>query len=1343
MPRARAGAAARGGFGLRCTTTTPREEGWRAIDDPHNAQTQDDTPQARFGAELRRLREQAGLTVRRLAEELHRAHSGIVEYEGGRRLPGIEVVEQYENYFGLARGTLVARRERARVEALERPRDGTLDRHLGDVICPYKGLRAFEYEDAATYVGREAQVEQVLARLAEARFVAVVGASGSGKSSFVRAGLLAGIAAARATGDTSAQLVLLTPGEHPVQQLASAVSAATGGDADALGNDLRADPAALARATAGARDAAVVIAVDQFEELFTLCGDEAERRCFVDALIAAWHDRSGAVAVIVAMRADFYGRVATYPQLAAAVVAHQALIGPLSPVDLRRAIELPAAGSGLLLQPGLVETMLEDLAGEPGALPLLSHALLETWKRRRRLLLTVGGYHEAGGVRGAIAQTAEQTLQALPDADRAIARSIFLSLTDVGESAEPTGRRVDRAELSARTHGAASFGRVLGLLADARLVSVDQDTVVVAHEALIRHWPRLRAWIETDRAGLLTHRRLTQAAREWEHLQREPAALYRGARLAAACERAADHGDDLSALERAFLTASRAAEQRRARRQRILLGAVTVALGFAVVQAMLFYAQRQTARAQALAVRAIDAAQRDPEQGLRLAVDAARIRHGSLVTRALREAVAAAGWTHILRDGGRHGLNDVVFSPDGRLAVTAGEDGTAGIWDVRDGRRVAELRQRGAISTVRFDPAGRRIVTAGEDSTARVWDRAGHRLRELPSGGDVRSAVFDRAGRRIVTATARGAQVWDLTRDDPPLELAGAGDDALDVTPLSANGEHVLTPGAAGELRLWTISPRPRFTVLRTPTGTGRRLTVAAFSPDGARVLAGDDAGTVCLWALRRGGEPLRSCYDQAKTITDASFSGDGLFVTASAAGTAVIRRASDGRRVATLHHAGPVNAAAFSPVGHHVVTAGDDGLARIWTTSGRPQRTLGTPAGRLERTLAGHTEAIVAVSFSSDGKRVLTASDDGSARVWMTRPNVVSLPGRALPGADVAFSPDSQHLLAVDEAGRAAIWDLRDGTRIEPRRALVPNDAGVPPCDHFTGCAPWSPDSRSVAGVDAHNEATIWDARSGAARALHVSGATGAAFSPDGARLVVTRGEGAALVVDRAGAQRVAAVPRGARSWVLSAAFTPDGRRLLTVDVDGKVALSDARRGTRAGPGAVATVAGAAAVSGDGRRLAVGTRSGVLEVQDVRGDATRATTLQGRSITSVAFDRRGRRIVTASDDRTARVWDARSLATPTAILRGHRDAVLAAGFSPDGRFVLTAGLEGTARLWDPVLGTTVLVLHASEQGGARFSPDGRLIAIGGRDTVEVHRCELCLPFDGLVRLARARLPAN
>jgi transcriptional regulator with XRE-family HTH domain len=271
------------------------------MDDPVEAEVVDETPQACFAAELRRLRLQAGLSVRALARGLHRAHSGIVEYETAQRLPGVEVVEQYEEFFGLARGTLAALRERARAAEVDVPCDASVAAHLGEVVCPYKGLRSFERDDVALFFGRETQVAEALQRLAESRFVAVIGASGSGKSSFVRAGLLAHLSADAAESAMRARIALLTPGARPLEELAGAVSVATADAIHLTAEQLRADPDVLQRAAGQTSDGAVVIVVDQFEELFTICDSELERRCFVDAVIGAWRDPASPVVVILAL----------------------------------------------------------------------------------------------------------------------------------------------------------------------------------------------------------------------------------------------------------------------------------------------------------------------------------------------------------------------------------------------------------------------------------------------------------------------------------------------------------------------------------------------------------------------------------------------------------------------------------------------------------------------------------------------------------------------------------------------------------------------------------------------------------------------------------------------------------------------------------------------------------------------------------------------------------------------------------------------------------------------------------------------------------------------------------
>ena len=447
-----------------------------------------------------------------------------------------------------------------------------------DVPCPYKGLLPFEPEDSEFFFGREHLAEDVAARVEATGFLAVVGPSGSGKSSLVRAGV---VPALQRSADGELRTAIFAPGTHPLAQL----------------DDAREAP---------------LLVVDQFEEVFTLCRDEEERAAFIDALL----DRAANGAwVVVALRADFYGHCATYPRLAGALEERQALVGPMTEEELRRAIERPGEQAGLVLEPGMVEAILRDVAGQPGALPLLSHSLLETWKRRSGRMLTVIGYLQSGGVQGAIAKTAETVYDALSPQQQALARNVFLRLTELGEGTEDTRRRVSIAELFPRPEQEVEVREVLRTLADARLVTIGEGTVEVAHEALIRHWPKLREWLDEDREGRLLHRRLTEAAQEWEALGRDPGALLRGTRLATTGDWATAHDPELNQLEREFLTASRQASQAEAERQRranrrlrgLLVGAV-VLLALALVAGVVALVQRSRAR---------DAQSRAEEQALR------------------------------------------------------------------------------------------------------------------------------------------------------------------------------------------------------------------------------------------------------------------------------------------------------------------------------------------------------------------------------------------------------------------------------------------------------------------------------------------------------------------------------------------------------------------------------------------------------------------------------------------------------------------------------------------------------------------------------------------------------
>jgi len=471
-----------------------------------------------FGDLLKYLRRRAGLTQRELSVAVGYSGAQISRLEQNQRLPDIATIQarfipaldlEREPQFGARLLDLATelRREDA-------PTPG---------LPPFKGLPFFDEADSELFFGREALAAHLLERLlvgveAGERFLGVVGASGSGKSSVVRAGL---VPALRWRSPSSGWPIhVLTPGAHPLQSLAthvtreieSVTAAAT------LADDLAREPRSLhlflKRATDDHRASHTLLVVDQFEELFTLSRSPQERTALVDNLLVAANEPGGPTIVLVALRADFYAHCADFADLRQALARRQEYIGRMTAEELRRAITEPAGSGHWELEPGLVELLLHDVGEEPGALPLLSHALLETWQRRRGRTLTIGGYLAAGGVRSAIAETAEAVFQdQLDPQQRAIARQIFLSLTELGEGTQDTRRRARLDELIPNPEARPSVEAVLAILADARLVTTGEGTAEVAHEALIREWPTLREWLAEDREGLRLHRHLTEAAR--------------------------------------------------------------------------------------------------------------------------------------------------------------------------------------------------------------------------------------------------------------------------------------------------------------------------------------------------------------------------------------------------------------------------------------------------------------------------------------------------------------------------------------------------------------------------------------------------------------------------------------------------------------------------------------------------------------------------------------------------------------------------------------------------------------------------------------------------------------
>jgi WD40 repeat protein len=1132
----------------------------------------------------------------------------------------------------------------------------TDDEHLAESVenAPYRGLSAFRPEDAEWYFGRERLVDELVTRLDGMSFFAVFGASGSGKTSLLHAGLLPAVRAGRLPGSEHWTTVLMTPGPNPLAELAVQVASRQGISPGALHKDLVTEPETLGLAlrqllvTTSSATRALVI-VDQFEELFTLCADPAERNGFVAALLAAAASPSDTVRVVLGVRADFYGRCADHPSLVAALRDHQVLIGPMTSEELRRAILEPASRAGLKVEPALVHIVLTDLQGRPGALPLLSHALLETWRRRRGNTLTASAYQAAGGVRLAIGQSAERAYQDLTHEQRGIARNVFVRLTALGEAGEDTSRRVDRSELLDGTDQD-EVRTVLEHLAKARLLALGAGTVEVVHEALIREWPRLRDWLSDDRDSLRLHRRLTEAAAEWQANGRDEAFLYRGARLAAWQGRSLAGLND---LERVFLMSSRHRELRehaaRRRRNRVAVGGLSLALVVISALALLTAVQRDQARDQRdealsrqLATSSSAQLSIDPELSLLLARQAFTIRPTLEAESALRQAVFGSRVRVTLR-GHRGPARDVDYSFDGQHLTTAGEDGTVRVWDLDRGDRPAVLRGHdGSMNAVAFSPDGRRV--AGGDSAHVVW-------------------------------------VWDRTT---PKRLALRGHrDAIRAVAWSPDGRLLASASDDGTVRVWNARDGAVVAELQGHTGG---VGGVAFSHDGRRMASGDAGGTIRVWET--GGVAPTVLRGHTAGVSDLAFAEDGRVASASEDGTVRIWDTTGVHEPVVLRsHDRPVASVAFSPDGRHVVSGGDDNAVRVWESTGVGDAVV----------LRGHQGSVYGTVFRSDGKQVASVGDDGVVRLWEPTDagDAVVLRGHeASVGGGIGFSADGRRVVSGSDDRTVRVWDWAAGS----------HDVLSGHTDAVYATA-FSADGRLVASVSADRTIRVWHLTGGRpplALRGHGLAVFDVGFGMDGRRLVTASGDETVRIWDITTATPPAAL-RGHSGPVYEAAFSPDGRQVVSGGEDGTVRVWDSTtrrklaelRGHRGPVGGVAF--------GPDDRVTSGGYDGTVRVWDPSRQS-HPVILRGHSgpVVGVAVSPDGRWVASASVDGTARLWDIRREVT-SLVVSGHTGPVHGITFSPDGRRVATAGIDATVRVWAcEVCGPIEQVLALAERRSTR-----------------------------------------
>ena len=913
----------------------------------------------------------------------------------------------------------------------------------GPVLCPYKGLAPFEIDDAECFFGREQLVAELVARLVGTRLLGVVGPSGSGKSSVVRAGLLPALAGGALPGSDTWVRALIRPGEHPMRE--------------------------LRRARADGNGRAVLV-VDQLEELFTACRDEHERMTFVAALVRAVRERRAAV--VLAVRADFYGRCAAYPELAALLAANHVLVGPMDHDELRRAIELPARHAGLRLEPGLADRLLADCEGEPGALPLLSTALLELWQRRDGRHVRLAAYERTGGVRGAVARLAEAAYERLEPDQRVAARRLLLRLT-AEEGGAAVRRRVALDELGDDS------GRVLDVLAESRLVTVSEGSVEVAHEALLREWPRLAGWLEEDRDGQRIHRHLARAAREWRDGGRDRAELYRGARLASALEWRAAHEPELNTTEQQFLDASRLAGERQRRRLQLVLAGVIALLAVATVAALAALDQRGQARSEARAAQAqrlgaqalndeeLDRALLVARQGVALD-DAPGTRDNLLAV--LRRAPAAMA---VMRGDGDV-VNAVALHPNGRTLAIGDDDGTLVFLDAATRRRLGrhEAGMTARITSLAFSPDGSRLASAGFDNQG---------------GGFV--DLFDGRSLRYITRLG----VAELVDERAPLASFSPDSRVLAVNAEYATSRLVFRWDAkTGDALRRMVMPAAESPALFDFVSDGRVVTVAK------------DATTVRDVATLR---PLRRfpAGGEATALSRAA----GLVAFGARDGSVRLLDLQTGAlRAAAGRHEGPVAAMRFSSRGDRLVTAGTDERLIVWD----PRRA--TAVETLAARGIGHIQDL---DVAADGRTAYSAGRDGTViawdltgeRRWERRFEVRS--ARRLWRRPLATTADGSQFAVIVAGGGVDLFNshtLRRTAHFQPARGRA------------VGAA-LAPDGATLAITTDAGTLELWDTR---ARRRLVEPQIAHAYAPE---TVTFSGDGRWLATGDASIVRLWDVPR------------------------------------------------------------------------------------------------------------------------------------------------------------------------------------------------------------------------
>ncbi|HIK05903.1 MAG TPA: caspase family protein [Trichormus sp. M33_DOE_039] len=1143
-------------------------------------------------------------------------------------------------------------------------RTGNRNNHLPATIdlgiCPYLGLQAFAEADAQYFYGRENLTQQLIAELEKKSFLAVVGASGSGKSSLVQAGVMAQLRRGKQLlGSQDWWIRSFRPGQNPLEALSRRM-VDNGTEREKAYQQMQLEGIlyqggeGLAHWVNQRPEPMVVLVVDQFEELFTLAASE-DRQRFLDIVLGTLEKIPEKFKLIITLRADFIAPCLEVAKLAQLLQQSSILLPPcLTKEEYRRIIIHPAEQVGLTVEPELVEVLLQELNYSPGYLPLLEFVLEQLWEYREHGVITLQAYQQnLGGIKGALEKKAQAVYESLEPEVQECARWIFLGLTQLGEGTEDTRRRVGKSELIVNKYPAALVERTLQILTAAKLVVVNVEeeaekvtgnrgqgtgevsalstpspvTIEVAHEIIIRHWSTLRWWLEENRSRLRSLRQIEQAASLWTQNDRQADFLLQGVRLAEAEEIYINYTDELSLDVQNFIAAGLQArrkqqlkEQNRLRQAQRAVAIISTlgltAFGLAV------FAYQQTQKAQLQEIQALNSLSENyllshkQLEALLTSVQAGRevqeinlgfppdVRNQTATI--LQQAVYSTQERNRLFHNSW--VTSVSFSPDGEVLASGSADNTIHLWR-NDGKLLNVLTgHRDGVNHVAFSPDGEILASASADGKIKLWNRSGKLLTTLNGHSQaVNSVNFSPDSRTIVSGSGDNTvKLW--TRNGQLLLSLTGHTGGVNAVSFSPEGDTIASASDDGTIRLWSLDGRALTTI---PAHT-KEIRSVNFSPDGKTIASASADNTVKLWT--RDGTLLRTLEGHNEGVWRVIFSPDGQMIATAGADKKITLWSRDGNILGSfLGHTHEVNTLSFSPNSKILASASDDNTVRLWNVN----RTL-------PKTFYGHKGSVNHVSFINDGDSVMSLSADSTMRLWNLEGQLIKTLTSPLPDVtSVSFSSD-RNIVALASTSQGIQIRNRDGALL---RTLQNHN-------HWVTSMSFSPDNRVLVSGSADKTIKLW--------------------SLDG-RLLRTLS--------------------GHNGWVTDIKFTPDGKNIISASADKTVKIWDL----------------------DGKLL---------------------KTLQGHSasIWNVNISPDAKIIASASQDATVKLWSVDGQLLNT--LQGHNDLVFNTNFSPDSKTLASASDDGTIKLWNVANGN-LLTTFQGHQGGVRsvsFSPDGKLLVSGGQD---------------------------